>query len=79
MDFFFIPGMTNMSYILFFIFDLPINYNEFHEIAASVMRQLFTTHLKFMNFGKRQGLNLNIFYRDDRINKPKWIFFVKNI
>ena len=66
--------MIDISYILFFIFDLPINYNEFCETAASVMRQRFVAHLKFMNFGKSQGLDLNIFHRDDYINKPKWIF-----
>ena len=32
---FFMFGM-NISYLLFSNFDLPINYNEFHEIAANV-------------------------------------------
>ena len=28
----------NVSYLLISSCDLPINYNEFHEIAANVMR-----------------------------------------
>ena len=50
--------------ILFFIIDLPINYIEFHEVATA-----FVTHLKCINFGKSQGLNINIFHHDDYINK----------
>ena len=62
---------------MFLITDLPINYNEFHEAGAGNVTA-FATHLKFMNFGKSQVLNINIFHHDDYINKCMH-FFVKNI
>ena len=69
MDYFFISGIINKSYILFFIIDLPINYNEFYEVAVKCYATAFVTHLKFMNFGKSQGLNIKIFHHDDYVNK----------
>ena len=53
--------MINISYILFFIIDLPVNYNELHEDAASVMRQLLLHTWNSWILVKAKGLTLKFF------------------
>ena len=72
---FFISGMINISYILFFIIDLPINCNGFHEVAASVMRQLLLHTWNSWILMKVKGLTSIFFHHDDYINN--WILFCK--
>ena len=53
--------MINISYILFFITDLPNNYNEFHETAVSVMQQLLLHTWNSRILVKVKGLTLIFF------------------